>query len=187
MAAAAVTDVDAENVVVAITGAVYVGAEGATAPTDANTALETGWTNVGYLSEDAVSESINVDTNDIVAWQNADIVRKVVTSFGLEYKFTMIETNKASVELYYGKTVDAGGKNHTIGGGGGGRKVFVIDAIDSSGQHVRRYVPSGEITERGEVSLSSSDAVGYEVTLACYPSSGLSGDTAKVFYGTALT
>lgn len=180
-------EVVAANVTVAMSGAVYVAPTGTSAPTDASTALAAEWVSVGYLSEDAVSESISVDTNDIVAWQNADTVRKVVTSFGVEYQFTMIETNKAAVELYYGKTVDGQGKTHTIGGSSGGKKAFVIDAIDSSGQHIRRFIPSGEVTERGEVSLSGSDAIGYEVTIAAYPDASLSGDVVKVFYTNALT
>ena len=67
-----------------------------------------------------------------------------------------------------------------------GRQAFVIDAIDTTGQAVRRYIPSGEVTERGEVGLTGTDAVGYEVTVAAYPSSDLSGDTAQVYYSQAL-
>ena len=177
---------DATNVVVAIGGAVYVGTDVASPPTDASTPLGEGWVDVGYLSEDAVKEKVNVSTNDITAWQNADIVRKVVTSFGVEYSFTMIETNESTVELYYGKALDATKTEHKIGGGGFGTQQFVIDAIDPSGQTVRRYIPSGEVTERGEVSLSGSDALGYETTIACYPSEALDGDTVHVFYGTAI-
>ncbi len=180
------TDINAENVVVAISGAVYVGTDAAAAPTTHNSALAEGWTSVGYLSEDAVKETINVDTNDIVAWQNSDIVRKVITSFGVEYSVTMIETNEASIELYYGKALDATKKKHTIGGGSAGRQQFIIDAIDPSGQHIRRYIPSAEVTDRGEVSLSGSDALGYETTLACYPSADLNGESVQVYYGTAL-
>ena len=176
---------NADNVVVAITGAVYVAPVGSTAPTDADTALDAAFVGVGYLNEDAVSEAINVDTNDIVAWQNSDTVRKVITSFGVEYSFTMIETNQASTALYYGKT-HTDGSSHGIGGTMTGRQAFVIDAIDTTGQAVRRYIPSGEVTERGEVGLTGTDAVGYEVTVAAYPSSDLSGDTAQVYYSQAL-
>ena len=176
---------NADNVVVAITGAVYVAPTGTTPPTDSDTALDPAFVGVGYLSEDAVSETIAVDTNDIVAWQNSDTVRKVITSFGVEFTFTMIETNQASTGLYYGKA-HTDGTSHGIGGTMTGRQAFVIDAIDTTGQSIRRYIPSGEVTERGEVDITGTDALGYEVTVAAYPSADLSGDTAKVYYGTAL-
>jgi hypothetical protein len=178
---------DATKVVVAISGSVYVAPEGTVGPTTADSTLTAAWKSVGYLSEDAVGETINTAKNDIVAWQGATIVRQVITSFGVEYKFTMIETNKDSIELYYGKMVDAGGLQHHIGGGGGGRKSFIIDAIDSAGQHIRRYIPSGEVTDRGEVKLSGGAALGYEITLAAYPADGLGGDSIAVFYAEALT
>lgn len=177
---------DSENVVVAVTGAVYVGTDTAVAPADATTALGADWVNVGYISEDAVSESIETDTNDIVAWQNADVVRTLVTKFGVSYQFTMIETKAASVGLYYGKAVDAGDTTHDIGGERVGRQTFVIDAIDSAGQVMRRYIPLGEVTERGEVAISGTDAVGYDCTLSTYPSPDIDGASVRVYYGTAL-
>ncbi len=179
---------NSENVMVAVTGAVYVDSTGTSAaPTDATTPLAETWHNVGYISEDAVTESIETDTNEIIAWQNSDVVRTLVTKFGVNYSFTMIETNSVSVGLYYGKAVAAAATNHQIGGERVGRQAFVIDAIDSAGQVVRRYMPAAEVTERGEVAISGTDAVGYEVTLATYPTDTLQGASVDVHYGTALT
>lgn len=182
------TDTDSENVVVAVTGGVYVGVADGTAavPTDATTELGAGWTNVGYISEDAVTENIETDTNEIVAWQNSDVVRTLVTKFGVSYQFTMIETKAAAVGLYYGKDVVAGQTTHDIGGPRVGRGPFVIDAIDSAGQIMRRYIPVGEVTERGEVAITATDAVGYDTTISAYPTPDLDGASVRVWYGTAL-
>lgn len=180
-------DPTASNVVVAVTGAVYIAPTGSTAPTDATTALDVAYVNVGYLSEDGITEAYSVDTDEINAWQNADVVRKTVTSVEVTYQFTMIETNSASLALYYGKAVAPTNTDHTIGGSGSSRRAFVIDAIDpSTGQTVRRYIPDGEVSERGEVQLSGSDAVGYEVTITAYPATSLSGDAVAAFYESAL-
>lgn len=176
---------DAANVNVGVTGAVYVADEGTAAPADIATAPATGWAPVGYISEDGVTEAYNIETDDIVAWQNADVVRKVITSSEVTYGFTMIETNSASISLYYGKDVAAAAETHMIGGTLTGKKAFLIDVIDGD-QTIRRYIPSGEVTERGEVAITSGDAIGYEVTLTAYPASSLSGAAVKVDYAEAL-
>lgn len=175
---------DAGNVTVGVTGAVYVAAENTAAPADLEAAM-TGWEPVGYLSEDGVTEAYNIETDDIVAWQNADVVRKVITSSEVTYQFTMIETTAASVSLYYGKDVASAATTHNIGGTLTGKKAFIIDVIDGD-QTIRRYVPSGEVTERGEVAITSGDAIGYDVTLTAYPSSTLSGAAVKVDYAEGL-
>lgn len=179
---------NADLVNIAVTGAVWVAPTTETAPASADEDLTLGnWVNVGYISEDGVTEGYSVDTDEITAWQNSDVVRKTVTGVEITYGFTMIETNAASLSLYYGKSISGGATDHKIGGAGLVKNSFVIDAVDpSSGQTIRRYIPSGEVTERGEVSIAATDAVGYEVTITAYPSPALSGDAVNVWYGTAL-
>lgn len=175
---------DASAVRVAVTGAVYIAPTGTTAPTDATTALDAAWKGVGYISEDGVKESNDTETEEIKAWQNSDIVRKTITKNETSYQFTMIETNAASLGLFYGKTIATGDKQHVIGGATSGKFAAVIDVIDGNNV-VRRFVPQAEVTERGEVTFSASDAVGYEVTLTAYPDSGIGG-SVEVHYANAL-
>jgi hypothetical protein len=189
---------DASNVNVAVTGAVYVAAvadvaqTGTTgslvvsvnAPTDADTALTSVWTAVGYISEDGVKEANDTENEEIKAWQNSDIVRKMITKNETSYAFTMIETNAQALSLFYGKAIAAADIKHTIGGSLTGKIAVVIDAIDGT-QVIRRYIPSAEVTERGEVSLTSSDATGYEVTVTAYPDAVIGG-SVEVHYKEAL-
>ena len=95
----------AENVRVAVTGAVSVGPTSATAPTDADSPL-TGFDDLGYVHEDGVTETRERSTEQLRAWQNADILREVVTEASMSYTFRLVETKKETVELYYGGTVD---------------------------------------------------------------------------------
>jgi hypothetical protein len=181
---------DSANVVVLATGAVYVAPEGTVSPAEATTVLDAAWKSVGYLSEAGIEESIEVSSDSITAWQGAAEVRRTITGYKVSLKFTMIETNSKSVGLYYGKAVAAAATSHGIGGGGGagggGRLAFVVDGLDSAGQHIRRFIPSGEVIERGAVTLSGSDALAYEVTLAAYGAPELAGDAVKAMYGQAL-
>src|SRR5690606_36981662 len=81
----------AENVRVAVTGAVMVGPTTAPAPTDADTS-PTGFDDLGYISEDGVTETRERSTEQLRAWQNADVLREVVTEASISYTFRMVET-----------------------------------------------------------------------------------------------
>lgn len=169
---------NAANVRVAVTGAVYVGTALATAPADATTALSANWTDLGFVSEDGVSEERERDTETIKAWQNATVVREVVTEASLRYTFTCIETKKEVVETFYGATASADGKIVINPGAQGGAKPLVIDVIDGA-QTIRIYAPAAELTEVGEQVYASGEPVGYEMTFTCYHDGTLGGSVAK--------
>lgn len=161
---------DATNVRVGVTGAVYVAPSGSTAPTDATTALDGAFVDLGYIHEDGVTESHDTDTNDIRAWQNGDIVRKVQTSHDLTYSFTMLETNAATLEEFYGDFTDGGvgADSVEITGTQLPNRAWVLSVLD--GDHtIRVYIADGQITERGEIMYANGDPVGREVTVTCYP------------------
>ena len=69
---------DASNVEVAVTGALYLAPLDTPLPTDSETPLNDAFRNVGYLSEDGITETPEEDTQEIRAWQNGDIVRRSV-------------------------------------------------------------------------------------------------------------
>lgn len=158
-----------DNVRVAVTGVVAVGATTAAAPVDADTAL-TEHTDLGYVGEDGVTEKRGRSTKKIKAWQNAAIVREVITEAEMTLKLALLETKKEVVELYYGGTVDTGdGSIAVIPANTGGRKSYVVDVVDGD-DFIRTYVPSGEIIDVGDQVYASGEAIGYEVTINCYPS-----------------
>src|SRR5690606_25138384 len=80
-----------ENVRVAVTGAVMVGPTSASAPTDADTP-PVGFDDLGYISEDGITETRERSTDQLRAWQNADVLREVVTEASISYTFRMVET-----------------------------------------------------------------------------------------------
>lgn len=176
---------DATKVRVAISGEVLVGATAATAPTGTGSTT-TGFTGLGYVSEDGVTETRDRSSDSIKAWQNAATVRTVVTDANLTYTFTMIETKKETVELYYGTTVTTAaleGNFVIVPANTGGQKSFIIDVVDGA-ELQRVYIPLGEVTEVGEKVYASGEPIGYEVTITAYPAASISGN-AKV-WATAL-
>lgn len=163
---------DASNVRVGVTGAVYVAPSGSTLPTGTSSAINSSFEDVGYIHEDGVTETQDTDTEDIVAWQNGATVRKIQTSHDLMYAFTMLETNDVTLKEYYGDftagalasdddTVEIRGEELP-------RRAWVLSVLD--GDHViRAVIPDGQVTERGEVVYANGEAVAREVTITCYP------------------
>jgi hypothetical protein len=177
---------DSENVNVAVTGAVSYATTAAPAPTTADGVLDAAFRDVGYISEDGVVETRDRSTGNVVAWQGSKVVRSVVTESSISVQFTMIETNRNSVELYYGSPVNgADGSVEIDPGETGGRRAMVVDYIDGD-KFVRLYLPQAEMMEPGESNLTSGDAVGLDVTIIGYPDDTL-GYSAKKWFSALVT
>jgi hypothetical protein len=156
---------DSDNVRVAVTGAVYVGPTTASAPTSSSTAL-TGFADLGYVSADGITETIDKTTSQIRAWQGGALVREVVSEGTYSVTLTFIETKLEVLELYFGSTITDGELDGDPTASGG-RKSFVMDIVDGSIIE-RTYIPAGEVTAVGERTLASGEAVGYNVTITAY-------------------
>jgi hypothetical protein len=174
---------DSANTRVAVTGAVYVADTGAAAPTSAVAAVGgSGYTDLGYLNEDGVTETINRTTDEKKAWQNAATVREDVTDGSYQVSFTMIETKKEVLELYYGQALVAGVLD-VEPGALGARQSFIIDYVDTdSGKVERTWIPEGQVTELTERNAVSGELLGYGVTIKAYGSAELDGKPARKFW-----
>lgn len=154
----------ASNVLVGVTGGAYVAPEGTTLPTDAATALNASFEEVGYIHEDGVTQSITTDVTDLRAWQNADVVRKLQTSHDLTFQLTMIETSDVTLATYYGNyaagvvEINADNMPH---------KAWILEVADGD-DDLRIVIPDGQITERGDITYQNGDAVGYPITITCF-------------------
>src|SRR5690606_29744912 len=154
------------NVRVAVSGGAYHAPLGTVLPTSAEEALDVALSEVGYISEDGLTQAIEADLEDIRAWQNGDIVRKVQTSHDLTYQFSMLETTADTLSVYYGADLVDG--ELKINGEQLPHKVWVFDVLD--GENIIRVVlPDAQVTERGEVTYTNGEAVAYEVTITAYP------------------
>ena len=167
---------NADNVVVGITGAVYIGDTSATAPTSSTSSL-TGFSDLGYVSNDGVTITPDKSSNAIRAWQNADLVREVVTESTLTYQFMLLETTQDTIEAYFGSAM-VDGKVSVNPSDTGGKKSFVIDIVDGS-KVVRHYIPTGEIMKVEAQAVKNGEAVGFGVTVTAYVADGRAAD---VFY-----
>jgi len=146
---------------------VYVGGTAAAAPTNATAAMGTGWTPLGYISDDGVEEAYDDTTQDIRAWQAGTLVRRLITESSVTLHFTSIETNKTVLGLFYKSGDPSGGKLDVKVGQVDHRK-FCLDVLDGT-DVIRAYISDGEVTDRGNVIYKGDQPVGYEVTVTAYP------------------
>lgn len=158
---------NADNVRSALTGAVYVAPTGTTAPTTPTEAWDAAFVDLGYLSEDGVTENHDKDWNTIRAWQNRAIVRQLLTESEATFAFTMIETTRAGLEVYHaGSTVETDGTVHRLEVKEPTEQyqAWGIDVIDGD-DHIRIIIPDGTVSETGEIVYQAGEAIGYPVTI----------------------
>lgn len=159
----------ADNVVVAVTGSLNRAPIGTTLPSNATSALDPAFADQGYLSEDGVTQTVDSQTTDIVAWQNADVVRTVQTSNSVTIQATMIESMDEVFKTFYGNYNLAGGVGAiTVTGAALPKSAFVLNVLDGINK-IRLVIPNGQINERGDVVYQNGEPVGYPVTITCYP------------------
>lgn len=184
--AALAASLSSENVMVAVTGAVYVAPLGTSGPASATSPLGVAWAPLGFLSEDGVVISPSqVDASAITAWQESVEVRNAITAVANTIGFTMIEVRADTLALYYGEDISAGDDSYSFGGPGSGRKAFVIDVIDGD-SIIRYWAPIGEVTERSETTYRNGEPVGLGVTVSVYPAAVTDGRPFKAFHSEPL-
>lgn len=87
-------------------GAVFTAVTGSTLPTDATTVLDAAFKSLGYCSEDGVTNSSGISTENIKAW-GGDIVDTPQTEKTDTFKVKLIECTNTDVlkTVYNGSNV----------------------------------------------------------------------------------
>lgn len=159
-----------------VAGAVYRAPKGTALPTDATTALATAYVDMGYISEDGVTNTNSPDTENIKDW-GGRIVLVVANEKADSFKLTFIESASANVlETVYGpNNVTVDNQNNTITVNANANEltefVYVIDMAMKGGALKRIVIPDGQLSEVGDIVYKSDEAIGYEVTLEALPDS----------------
>lgn len=156
-------------------GAAYTASLGTALPTDAKTEIDAAFKPLGYISEDGLVNSNSPETESIKAW-GGDTVLTVQTGKEDTFTYTLIEALNADVlkEVYGADNVTGdlstvGGITITANSKTLEPHVLVYDMILKGGILKRIVVPSGNVSEVGEISYADADAVGYETTITATP------------------
>jgi hypothetical protein len=168
--------------VLSTVGRLYRAPYGTAAPTDATTALNAAYVDLGGWGEDGLSEERDRDTEEIrYAW--GELAREVVTESAYRITVPLIETIQGSLEAYYGAAGTVAGDAISIvidPSTTGGPFAWVWEAVD--GTVIRRtHIPRGEVTEVEEHVATVDEPWTYELTVTGYKDA-TTGYVAKAFW-----
>jgi hypothetical protein len=154
-------------------GAVHFAPLGATLPTDATAALDNAFVDLGYVSEDGLTNNNSPESDTVKAW-GGDTVLTLQTDRPDSFSLALIEAmNQNVLKAIYGAsnvTVDSDGNisvQATAQDMPSGAWVF--DMILKGGRAKRIVVPNGTISELGEITYKDDEAVGYNITITDVP------------------
>lgn len=156
-----------------IGGAVSVAPLATALPTDATTALNVAFKNLGYISEDGLTNENTPETDNVKAW-GGDTVLITQSEKTDTFTFTLIEVLNVDVlKFVYGDDNVTGtladGITVKANAEEAEDREIVIDMVLRNGALKRVVIPLGRISEIGEISYTDEDAVGYEVTVTAAP------------------
>lgn len=146
----------------------------------------------GYISEDGVTKTADVDSDDLKDWAG-DAILSPITGYSESVSVTFLESRESVLKAVYGEdnvSVDDSTGVTTVRHNQdfNGSHLYVFDSVVSDTKVKRTIIPNGVITERDDVTENSSDLVGYTPTIKCLPSEFYNGDTMReLIYDTTKT
>lgn len=154
-------------------GAVSVAPLGTTLPTATDTELTADFKNLGYISEDGLTNNGEISSDNIKAW-GGDIVLTPQTDKTDVFQTTFIEaTNVDVLKTVFGEDNVTGdltaGITVKVNSNELPSRAWVADMVLRNGTAKRVVIPDGKITSVSEVTYSDSDAVGYQVEITASP------------------
>jgi hypothetical protein len=160
---------DATETVIAANGSVSIAPVGTTLPTDAETALDTAFKDLGYISEDGVTFTPSIETDGLPAWQSLAPIRIFLTAYTIEVAFECLQWNADTLPLFFGggEFTDAGDGTWTylLPKPGELRELtLVIDGQDGDRTY-RIVLDRVMLSDAGDLTFLRSDAAKLPVTV----------------------
>jgi hypothetical protein len=168
---------DANELLVASSGSVYVAPVGTTLPTSATASLNAAFTELGYVTEDGVSLNVEPQIEEFMAWQSRQPVRRELTGQDITVSFSLEQWNSDSIILAFGggSVTEAGGQytyNFPADTEALDERALVVEWKDGTKDY-RAVFARGNVTDSVETSLTRSNLAVLPITFkALEPSAG---------------
>jgi len=157
-----------EEVRLAPSGKVYVAAVGSPEPVGVVDVMDPTWAELGYITEDGVSLTPSVDTNDIRVWQSLQAIKTPITGVEFEVNFVPAQFNQDTLSLYFlgNQWENSGGvaRLEVSNSPGTQERSLCVEWEDDEGDLNRLVVPRAQITDREALNLQRSELLGLGVT-----------------------
>lgn len=154
-------------------GAIWTAPYGTDLPTDAKMALDVAFKQLGYISEDGLSNENTIESENIKAW-GGDVVNSIQTERSDRFKFALIEgLNIDVLKEVYGNvnvtgTIDTGitvkaNSFETM------EHCLVIDTNLKGGVLKRIVIPMAKLVELDEIVYKDNENISYGITIQALP------------------
>ena len=165
-------------------GAIWSAPLGTTLPTDATTALNVAFKDLGYVSDDGITNELTTDTEESKAWGGDTVLTaqtgtsdtftyKLIESLNIEVLKEVYGTNNVTGTLATGIKISVNSKEKID-------HVIVVETVVRD-KFKRIVLPVAKIKEMAEITYVDGDPVGYEVTVQALPDA--SGNTHYEYIG----
>lgn len=166
---------DAKNVSYAkpkIGGAISFAPVGTPLPKNAKEKLNSAFVNVGYCSNEGLSNDVKKESDVVKAW-GGDTVANIDKGMTDTFKFKMIEALDINVlKLIFGDKNVTGDLNTGIGIRVNNKESeshsWVVDMILTGGILKRMVIADGKITDVGEITYKDDDTIDFDTTMTAY-------------------
>ncbi len=162
-----------------IGGAIFTAPVGTPLPTNAVDALDPAFINLGYCSDDGLTNGTALEAEKIKAWGGVNVL-VIQKSKDDTFKFKLIEAkSKAVLGYVYGEDNVSGtletGLVVKVNNKDVPERSIIIDMIMRENTLKRIVIPKCKISDVSDIVYTDEDAIGYETTVDCMPDSN--GDT----------
>ncbi|MBQ1449578.1 MAG: hypothetical protein IIZ12_01405 [Eggerthellaceae bacterium] len=143
---------------------------GTTAPTDF-TSLAAAFKNMGFISSDGISESIDIDSEEVTDL-NGETVCVLESKETEKLTFTLISTSDDALKEMHGHANVSTASNITTvqhKAGSFTERVYVFDLLTKDGNKWRKVAPNAKVTNRGEIIHGAGNVYAREIELTCSP------------------
>ena len=156
-----------------IGGAIFRAPKGTTLPTSATEALDSAFVDIGYVSEDGVTNSNSRESEEIKAWGGTTVLSSQ-TSVTDTWAAQFIESMNVEVlKMVFGEDNVTGdidtGIVVTVNGAEAAEAAYVFDMVLKGGVLKRVVLPCAKMSELGDTVYKDDEAIAYDVTLSAMP------------------
>lgn len=152
-----------------VAGGIWRAVLGTTLPTNATDELDPAFKSLGYISEDGITNSTDIDSDTEKAW-GGDTVNTINNGETDTFQYKLIETlNIEAIKDAYGDENVTGDLESGITVKKNSKErvghSYVVEMIGKNGVIKRLVIPEGILTDFDDISYVTSESAGYTITL----------------------
>lgn len=147
-------DFNTASVLQAYDGELFAAPVGTTVPTDRETALDAAFVSVGWITDDGLTFSPNLDSPDAIkGWPRSETLLKPAPSLEPEFQFSMAQHDGDALDWI--TQPDRG-------------MALVLEYKATKAGAVHRLVlPKVKLSDAGEIPFNTDDLINIEITVTC--------------------